>query len=93
MKLEEHEQDCIAKLGAPYTEVHQWLDEFAGSPEYGMKHRRKRHHQAGIKEVRQLFGDDAAEAARIHIEADLRQEGYMDEIPRDEQHYVSIGLY
>ena len=93
MKLEEHERDCLAQLGAPYTDVHQWLDEFAGSPEYGMKHRRKRHHQAGIEEVRRLFGNDAAEAARLHIEADLRQEGYRDEIPRDEAHYVSIGLY
>lgn len=93
MKLKEHEKDCLAKLGSPFTEVHQWLDDFAGTPGYGMKHRRKRHHQVGIEEVRRLFEDRAAEAARIHIEADLQQEGYAGEIPRDEAHYVSIGLY
>ena len=41
-------------LGKPFEEVHRWLDEFAGQPPYGMRHRKLRHHLAGIEQVRKL---------------------------------------
>ena len=50
---------------------------------------------AGIEAVRQLWGDQAAEAARLHIVADLKQEGWREgqPFPRDEQHYKAMGLF
>ncbi len=95
MKYEEHCQECTLKLGKPFGEVHRWLDAYAGTRQYGMRHRRKRHHQAGLREVRHLFGEAAVEAARLHILSDLKEEGWKedDPFPRDENHYVKMGLY
>jgi len=75
--------------------VHFWLDEFMGAPGIGARHRRKRHHLEGIAEVRRLFGDRAAEAARLHIIADLKMEGWKeyDHFPTDENDYVNMGLF
>ena len=36
-------------------------------PRYGMRHRKLRHHLAGIEHLRKLRGDQAATAARLHI--------------------------
>ena len=82
-------------LGKPFGEVHRWLDEFAGKPPYGMRHRKKRHHEAGVEEVRRQWGEQAAAAARQHIISDLKMEGWTEEqpFPRNEQEYVSMGLF
>ena len=93
--FEQHCAEAQQRFGKPYAEVHQWLDEFAGQPPYGMRHRKKRHHLAGIAEVRRLWGDEAAEAARQHIIADLKLAGWRetDPFPKDEQHYQRMGLF
>lgn len=95
MKFADHCRESIEKMGKPFAEVHEWLDAFAGTRDCGMRHRRKRHHLRGIEEVRNLWGNDAAEAARLHIMADLREEGWRetDGIPMDEEEYVRRGLY
>jgi len=82
-------------FGSPYAEVHRWLDEFAGSPEQGMRHRRKRHHLAGIEEAAKIFGEDARVAAKQHVITDLKEEGWMegDRFPADEHDYVKIGFF
>ncbi len=91
----QHCTETTAKLGKPFEEVHRWLDEFAGKPPHAMRHRKLRHHLAGIEEARKLWGDQAAEAARHHIIADLKQEGWTTNhpFPRDEQHYRQMGLF
>ncbi len=96
MTFNEHCKESIEKLGSPFEEVHIWLDEFAHSEEYGMKHRKVRHHLQGIKEVIKLFGTEAGEAARLHIISDLKLEGWIegsDPFPKNEKHYASMGLY
>jgi len=95
MKFEDHCQECRDRLGDPFTEVHRWLDEFAGSEKYGMRHRKVRHHEEGIKRAIELFGEEAGLAARIHIIADLREEGWKngDHFPLNESDYVKIGLF
>lgn len=95
MNRQEHEAECIELFGKPYTEVHQFLDQFAGRPECGMRHRCKLHHNAGIAMVRSLYGDEAADAARLHIESDLQQEGWhcTDPFPENEQHYKELGFF
>ena len=93
--FEEHCCESVELFGRPFDEVHRWLDELAGTPKYGMRHRRVRHHLAGIEEVRRMWGNEAAQAARAHIASDLRCEGWTEEdhFPRDEADYVSMGLF
>jgi hypothetical protein len=95
MKLGEHEKESLAIFGKPYTEIHLWLDEFAGTTECGMRHRRKRHHKEGLREAEKLFGWDAALAARLHIMSDLKEESWKesDRFPEDEADYVRMGLF
>jgi hypothetical protein len=93
--FEKHCRDAELKFGEPFEEVHRWLDEFQGTPKYGMRHRRVRHHEAGILEDRALFGEKAAEVARQHIVADLKEEGWTesDPFPQDEEDFVKIGFF
>jgi hypothetical protein len=94
-RYEDHCRESLLKFGVPFEEVHRWLDEFAGTPEYGMRHRRVRHHAAGIREAFRLFGTDADKAARQHIVSDLKEEGWAetDPFPKDEKEYVRMGLF
>jgi hypothetical protein len=78
MKFEDHCRECREKLLAPFADVHTWLDEYAGSPKYGMRHRRVRHHEEGIAQAIVLFGKEGGEAARLHIISDLKEEGWKD---------------
>jgi hypothetical protein len=90
----EHCAETTVALVHPFEEVHHWLDEFAGHAPYGMRHRKLRHHLAAIEQVRKLWGNQAAAAARLHIIADLKQEGWTEDqpFPQDEQHYKGMGL-
>lgn len=95
MKFKDHCLECENKLGYSFDEVHKYLDEFSGSKEYGMRHRRKRHHLQGIIEIIKLFGLEAGEAAKIHIISDLREEGWTekDKFPMNEDDYIKMGLF
>ncbi len=92
---EYHCEESIRLFGNAYEEVHQWLDEFAGSEEYGYKHRRIRHHEKGIDYIRQFWSHEAAAVARQHIISDLKEEGWTesDHFPKDEKDYVEMGLF
>ncbi|MBI4028514.1 MAG: hypothetical protein HY360_26240 [Verrucomicrobia bacterium] len=79
----QHCDDCVKKLGKPFSEVHDWLDAlYDGEDPIG--HRDARHHMGGVEEVRKLWGDDAARGAILHIMLDweLTDEG---QIPRDQK--------
>jgi len=95
MKFEEHCEECILLFGNAYVQVHQWLDEYAGKPGIGMKHRRFRHHEAGINQIEAMWDKQAALAARRHILSDLQQAGWKmgDHFPQDEADYVRMGLF
>jgi len=67
-KFEEHCEDCIRELGEPFSNVHIWLDEYFILLRH--KHREIRHHQEGVQEIREMWGDKAASAAEIHIKRD-----------------------
>lgn len=94
-RFEDHCAESLRIFGDPFEKVHLWLDEYAGSAEYGFRHRRKRHHEAGIREAANLFGEGAAAAARVHILADLKEEGWTekDHFPLDEADYLRMGLF
>ena len=93
--FEEHCIQSLVRFGNPYKEVNLWLDEFAGRPPFGMKHRRFRHNLVGIEEIRRKWGLEAAEVARQHVIADLKMDCWVEDqgIPCDEQDYVRRGLY
>lgn len=96
MTFEEHCEESKRLFGKRYEQVHRWLDEFMGAPGLGARHRRIRHHEAGIREAIELFGEDAGKVARQHIISDLKQEGWVENVhrlPRDEQDYVKMGLF
>lgn len=95
MKFEEHCAESVILFDEPFEYVHLWLDEFAGKKPYGMKHRRVRHHEAGIREVERMWGHTAAMAARRHIISDLMMEGWKesDHFPVNETDYVMMGLF
>lgn len=79
MRREEHNQECLNKLGRRWDKVHAWLDCTARDYWPWMGHRQIRHHTEGVEEVRSIWGDEAARAAELHIISD---EGY---IPTPEQ--------
>ncbi|MFA6132796.1 MAG: hypothetical protein WC869_02125 [Phycisphaerae bacterium] len=93
--FERHCQESQQLFGDSFEAVHCWLDEFAGKPPYGFRHRRVRHHEAGIRQAMELFGPEAGPVARQHIIADLKQEGWAEKVhfPQDEQDYVRMGLF
>lgn len=93
--LDEHCARSIEMFGNEFREVHEWLDEFAGKPPHGMRHRHLRHHMEGVRRVSELFGVQAAEAAIFHIIYDLEQEGWTDDddFPVDSLHYKRMGLF
>jgi len=95
MTLEQHCLESLKMFGGMYEAVHLWLDEYAGSAEYGYRHRKKRHHEAGIRQVTALFGKKAGDAARQHIIADLKMEGWREgnPFPMDEDDYVRRGFF
>jgi len=66
--FEVHCEDCVRELGKPYADVHNWLDELWEV--LGAEHRDIRHNVLGVEKVREMWGDEAARAAEIHIEAD-----------------------
>ena len=93
--FEKHCEESIRLFGQPFEEVHRWLDEFQGTPQYGMRHRRVRHHEAGIQEAMRLLGDKAGQVAHQHIISDLKEEGWTDQdpFPQDEPDFVRIGFF
>lgn len=92
---EAHCAETERALGKPYAEVHRWLDEFHIDKSLGARHRRKRHHEQGIKEAIKLFGEEAGIAARMHIITDLKEERWTesDRFPKDEKEHVAMGLF
>ena len=68
--FDQHCKECEEKLGCEWMMVHRWLDEFF--PKFfNEKHRDIRHHEVGIEQVRKMWGDEAAQAARLHIATDF----------------------
>jgi len=60
-----------------------------------MRHRKKRDHEAGIRQCIEIFGEKAGEVARQHIVLDLKEEGWTEKdlFPQNEENYLKIGLF
>jgi hypothetical protein len=74
--FEKHYQESIKLFDQPNEEVYLWFDEFQGTPKYKIRHRRVRHHEAGIKQAGELFGEVGGKIARQHIIPDLKGVGW-----------------
>ena len=66
--FDRHCRDCELILGKRHEDVNRWLDELMR--QYGIMHRRYRHHWGGVREVQARFGDEGAKAAIVHIVRD-----------------------
>jgi hypothetical protein len=93
MKHSEHCKRAKRSFGGEYKHVHKWLDELFST--YGAFHRKYRHHMEGVKKVRKVWGDTAAEVAKQHIvddmmmcESPLANESW---IAKDKDEYVKRG--
>jgi hypothetical protein len=77
--FEKHCEESVKLFGQSFEEVHRWLDELQGTPKYRMRHRRVRHHEAGIKQAINIFGEIGGKVARQHIISDLKEEGWTEQ--------------
>lgn len=97
MRHEDHCKRCEEILGKPYAEVHKWLDELFHIPQFGPWHRCVRHNLEGVAHVKEMWGDEAAEAAKIHIMDDIRSEGVAvvseSDIAKDADDYKRRGYF
>ena len=73
MHLRDHEGHCIEELGAPFTEVHEFLDQFACKYHVTLPHRMILHHRLGVELVGVLMGLESRAAARLHVVDDVRR--------------------
>ena len=68
--LSEHEARAIEVLGRPWTDVHEWLDQyFTLVP--GVAHRIVLHHRLSIELGVAMFGADARAALEQHVQDDF----------------------
>lgn len=78
MKYSEHVRECEEKLGSGWNCVHLWLDYYSNRYQGWKGHRCHRHHREGVEIIRKLWGDQAAEAAELHIKSDFESDHVMD---------------
>lgn len=64
--LEEHEEHSLEILGAPWTEVHEWFDQYFDEVP-GAAHRVILHHRLGLALGVQLFGEQSRPALERHL--------------------------
>lgn len=79
--FDQHCKDCYRRFGKSYGGVHHWLDEMF--KHVGPSHRELRHHTAGVEYCRKRWGDEGAEAAKLHILADFP---HLTEVPAPEDY-------
>lgn len=77
MKLEEHMESTLMKIGECHKDLHKALDAYFGF--YGgSMHWLILHHKLGVEKMVERFGKGCRRAAEIHIEDDL---GFIPDSP------------
>lgn len=99
MNFNYHCEECKKKLGQPFAYVHSWLDKFMHDESLSLyertKHRKFRHNREGVETIRKMYGDEAAQAAELHIVSDLKADGNWDghTIPCNKEEYEEADLW
>jgi len=88
----EHCDECKEKLGHDFSVVHRWLDAMAKNFWPFKCHRAVRHHKEGIEVVRKKWGNVAAQAAELHILADMEEERLERKILSAEEIEAHYGV-
>jgi hypothetical protein len=70
MLITEHERHSLRVLGNPFTEIHEWMDQYYGVVD-NVAHRVVLPHRYGIELGTSLFGESARRALELHIEDDF----------------------
>jgi hypothetical protein len=71
---ETHIDDCMRLIGAPFNDVHAYLDQYAAKwkPHIHLEYHRKfLHHRKGVAKCKEKFGPLGELAAKIHIIRDV----------------------
>jgi hypothetical protein len=79
MHIKEHEEHCLKVLGSPFTEIHEWMDQYYKIID-NVAHRVVLHHQYGIELGVSLFGESAKKALELHVEDDFE---FIPDTPED----------
>lgn len=66
----EHEDRCIAQLGQPFPEVHNYIDQYFFRYK-SYSHRVILHHAMGIAHLRRRLGDYSKSSAELHVIDDI----------------------
>ncbi len=86
MKRYQHENRCIEFFGKPFTEVHEYLDQFAR--EVGLaNHRGILHNPEGVEKVVKEFGEEARCPALLHLYDDYE---YFQHYNREGKKYRTV---
>ena len=89
--FEEHCRDCEKKLGKRFESVNRWIDG-CYKPGGSWEHRDIRHNLEGVKIIRELCGDEATEAAKLHILLDWKGFIIENQIPKDQREAELLRL-
>jgi hypothetical protein len=87
--------NCFIASAFDQMDLDESSDDFAGKPPCRIRQRKLGHHQAGFEEERKTWGDETAQAAKQHILSDLKMESRTEDqpLPRNQEHYVRMGLF
>lgn len=79
MHIKEHERHSLEVLGCPFTEIHEWMDQYYEIVD-NVAHRVVLHHRYGIELGVSLFGESARKALELHVEDDFE---FVPDTPED----------
>lgn len=102
--IDEHCKACLERFGRDFRPLHILIDcyhnlkgkdlegEFDYTGERGIRHKEKLHHIEFVAIIREMYGDEAAEALMLHLRQDF--EGTEHEnFPPSRDDYRSIGFW
>lgn len=79
MYITEHESQSLKVLGRPFTEIHEWIDQYYKMVD-NVAHRVVLHHRNGIELGVTLFGESARKALELHVRDDFE---FIPDTPED----------
>jgi len=105
MEIPDHAASSERRFGHKYLYIHWYLDRYAGrkgrdlegdydfTESRKIRHRAKRHHIECVQRIREIFGEEAAEAAKQHILEDFANHPeYRHYLPSKDD-YHNIGFW
>lgn len=105
MEICEHAASSEKIFGHKYLYIHWYLDRYAGrkgrdlegnfdfTGSRKIRHREKRHHYDGLQRIREIFGEEAFEAAKQHYFEDFAKHPEYKNYILSRDDYHTIGFW